>query len=148
MGATARIFFRRATAVDRFASLIALDRLIIEHFGNGSLQFAEELGTYTAQRSFGDCCRFSAELQDFFPRASMLHRDWYDFLSLEYVQSGDCSGTMLHRGYRAHSRIECAAMIGFYRQCIRLHGKSDLSIRESACRCRADSFCAFELSWG
>jgi len=130
-----------------FSSLIALDRLIIDRFGGGDVHFAEELGTYTAQRSYAAMSRFAGGPHEFFARAPILHRDWYDFLSSEYVQSGERSGTMLHRGYRAHSRIDCGVMAGFYREGVRLHGGSDVALREAACRCKADSFCAFEIAW-
>jgi hypothetical protein len=94
-----------------FRTLIAVDRLIVDHFGNGES-----------------------------------HRDWYDFGDAEYVESSDRSGCLLRRGYGAHSALDCASTGGFYRECIRLHGAEPV-VRESACRCRADSFCAFDLSW-
>lgn len=130
-----------------FSSLIALDRLIIERFGGGDILFAEEVGTYLAQRSCAALSRFTDGPHEFFSRAPFLHSDWYDFLSCEYIGTGRRSGTMLHRGYRAHSLIDCGIMAGFYREGVRLHGGSDVTIGESACRCRADAFCAFDISW-
>jgi len=132
-----------------FATLIAVDRMIVERFGGGRLQFAGELGAYFARRTLAETRPFLLQgaLHDFFGRAALLYREWYDFGSAEYVKSGSRSGCMLRRGYGAHSPMDCAATGGFHRECIRLHGYADAAVRESACRCRADGFCAFELSW-
>jgi len=133
-----------------FATLMAVDRLIIDRFGRGEPHFARELGAYVAQRMLAETQRFfsSNGLHDFFRRVALLHREWYDFGSAEYVEGGERSGCMLRRGYGVHNTLDCAAMAGFYRECIRLHGRAEASVRESACRCRADGFCAFDLAWG
>jgi hypothetical protein len=131
-----------------FRTLIAVDRMIVERFGNGESKFAHELGAYLAQRTLSDIRRFfgAPGLHDFFRHAAMLHREWYDFGSAEYVETSERSGCLIRRGYGAHSPLDCASIGGFYRECIRIHG-AEAAVRESACRCRADSFCAFDLSW-
>src|SRR5262249_26358505 len=107
-----------------FATMVEVDRLIVDRFGNGESEFARELGAYLAMRTLSDIRRFISgnDLHDFFRKLALLHREWYDFGSLEYVESGDKSGCMLRRAYGAHSALDCAATAGFYKECIRIHG--------------------------
>jgi hypothetical protein len=132
-----------------FATLIAVDRLIVDHFGHGRLDLIEELGTWSARNTLGGVYRFFRrdDLHDFFARAALLHAQYQDFGTASYDATGESTGRMVHRGYTSYSPLYCASAIGFYRECISLHGGTRVTIAESSCHCLGDAACTFELAW-
>jgi hypothetical protein len=51
-----------------FRTLIAVDRVIVDHFGNGEAQFARELGGYLAQTTLADIRRFFGAILSIAPQ--------------------------------------------------------------------------------
>lgn len=56
-------------------------------------------------------------------------------------------GRMIHSCYTSYSPLYCASAIGFYRECIHLHGGTKIEVWESACQCRGDASCTFDWTW-
>lgn len=132
-----------------FSTLIAVDRVIVDRFGHGRFDILEELGTWSARTTLGGVYRFFRrdDLHDFFARAALLHVQYQDFCTAAYDATSETSGVMRHRGYVSYSPLYCASAIGFYRECIRLHGGTRITIAETSCHCHGDDACAFELAW-
>jgi hypothetical protein len=132
-----------------FATLIAVDRTILSLFGNDDITFLERLGAYSAQTNLSGVYRFLQPdaLRELFRRAALLYRQFQDFGTAEYAALTPGTGVMRHRGYTAYSPLFCASAIGFYRECIALHGGVDAAVRESECQCSGAPSCAFEMAW-
>ncbi|HWS71728.1 MAG TPA: hypothetical protein VN605_06415 [Thermoanaerobaculia bacterium] len=79
--------------------------------------------------------------------AALLHVQYQDFGMGAYDATSERSGRMLHRGYTSYSPLYCASAIGFYRECVRLHGGTRITIAETSCHCHGDHACTFELAW-
>jgi hypothetical protein len=132
-----------------FSTLIAIDRAIVDRFGHGRIDLLEELGTWSARTTLSGVYRFFRrdDIHDFFARAALLHVQYQDFGTAAYDATSETSGRMIHRGYASYSPLYCASAIGFYRECIRLHGGSRITIAEVSCHCLGDGNCTFELAW-
>jgi len=132
-----------------FADVIELDRTIMNRFGHGELEFLQELGAYSARQSLAGALRVfqRAGVHEFFRRAALLHAQFQDFGTAEYEELGATAARMIHGHYTSYSPLYCASAIGFFRQCIRLHGGMNVEVVESDCQCRGDAACVFEMTW-
>ncbi len=123
--------------------------MILNRFGEGDLGFLQGLGAYSARQSLsgGYHPLQRSSLHQFFRRSALLHAESQDFGTSAYLELEPTEGRMIHAGYCSYSPLHCASVIGFYRECIRLHGAVDVEVRESFCQCHGDEFCTFEMSW-
>lgn len=132
-----------------FADVIELDRVIMNRFGHGEISFLRELGAYSARQSLTGVYRFfrRSDVHEFFRRSALLHGQFQDFGTADYHEVAGTEGRMVHSHYTSYSPLYCASAIGFYRECIRLHGGMNVEVRESECQCRGEASCTFELMW-
>jgi len=132
-----------------FATLIAVDRTILTFFGHDDVRFLEQLGAYSARVNLAGIYRIfrREDLHDFFRRAAVLHRQFLDFGTAEYVELAPSAGVMHHRGYASYSPLYCAGAIGFYRECVTLHGGKDVEVMETECQCAGAEACTFAMAW-
>jgi hypothetical protein len=132
-----------------FADMIALDRVIVNRFGHGDLAFLQELGAYSARQNLAGVDRFfqRSGVHEFFRRAALMHSQLQDFGTARYEELGAAAGRMILGRYTSYSPLYCASAIGFYRQCIRLHGGTSVEVYETDCQCRGDDACVFTLAW-
>ncbi len=132
-----------------FSTLIAVDRTILALFGNDDVRFLEQLGAWSARSNLAGVYKiFRREhLHDFFRRAAVLHRQFQDFGTAEYVELAPSAGVMHHRGYTSYSPLYCASAIGFYRECVTLHGGSEVEVTETECQCSGAAACTFAMAW-
>lgn len=133
----------------RFATIIAVDRAIIAGAGGGDDRFAEELGAFTAHLELANSGYLltARGAHDFFRHVALLHRQYIDFGSASYEQTGSASGRMIHRRYRCFSPIFCGSWIGYYRQSLQARGAEAVAIEETHCHCYGDETCTFEMNW-
>ncbi len=132
-----------------FATLIAVDRTILTFFGHDDVRFLEQLGAYSARVNLAGVYRIFRrdDLHDFFRRAAVLHRQFQDFGTAEYVELAPSAGVMHHRDYASYSPLYCASAIGFYRECVTLHGGKDVEVMETECQCAGAAACTFAMAW-
>ena len=132
-----------------FASLIEIDRGILQLFGKGRISFLEGLGRHSARRNLATAATMLHDTPPhaFFQRTAMLHPQFQDFGHAEYVPTSETSGSMVQSGYVSFSPLYCASASGFYREAILMHGQSSASVVESTCQCFGDEACRFDLSW-
>jgi len=132
-----------------FQQMIELDRIAVSEFGKGDIAFMQELGAYSARQNLTGVFRLfqRADVHGFFRRSAQLHNRFHDFGSAAYEELSANEGQLIHRGYLSYSPLYCASAIGFYHECIRLHGGTNVAVWESTCQCRGDETCTFELLW-
>jgi hypothetical protein len=132
-----------------FATLIAIDRTILAMFGNNDVSFLEQLGAYSAQRNLSGVYRFFQRdgVHEFFRRAVLQQQQFQDFGTSEYNGLSDNAGCMQHSHYSAYSPLYCASAVGFYRECVVLHGGTNVEVMETQCQCAGDGYCTFEITW-
>lgn len=132
-----------------FAALIGIDRVIVTLFGQGRSSFAEELGRYSAHRNLAAVATLleGTDPHLYFRRTSLLHGQFQDFGTASWIADSASSGTMLHTKYVCYSPLYCASAVGFYREALRMHGRSNTHVRETSCQCLGENACRFELSW-
>lgn len=132
-----------------FALLIAVDRTILSLFGGNDERFLEQLGAYSAQKNLSGTYRslHRDDLHELFSRAALLHRQFQDFGTAEYIEISPRSGCMRHHDYVSYSPLYCASAVGFYRGCIVLHGGKDVEVTETQCQCAGDAACTFVIAW-
>jgi hypothetical protein len=132
-----------------FKEAIEVDRMILNRFGDGDLRFLEHLGAYSARQSLngGYSVLQRSGVHEFFRRSALLHAELQDFGTSTYLALEPTEGQMKHAEYSSYSPLQCSSALGFYRECIRLHGGGDVDVWESHCQCHGDETCTFEMSW-
>lgn len=134
-----------------FAWLIALDRAIHRHFGHGVSPYAllEDLGRFSARVNLSS--RFEQwqhrDHHRFFDEATAIHHEFQDFGAAEYRTLGERRGQMVHRGYPCFSPLYCASAVGYYEQCLILHGAVRPVVAEQTCQCLGWDACKFDIRW-
>jgi len=137
------------TSWHSFATLVAVDRIVMDRFGSGHLEFLEELGAWCAQTTLDGASRFFGpdHVHESFARSAVLPLQYQDFGDACWQSAGRTSGRMVHRGFTSYSPLYCSGAAGFYRECVRLHGRSRVTIAEVECLCQGGVSCTFELAW-
>jgi len=134
-----------------FAWLIGLDRAIYRNFGQGVALPAvlEDLGRFSARVNLSS--RFEqwshSDHHRFFAETTTIHHEFQDFGTAEYHLLDERAGQMVHRNNPCSSRIYCASAIGYYEQCLILHGAIRPVVTEQTCQCLGWDACRFELRW-
>jgi hypothetical protein len=138
-----------ASAWYDFETLIAVDRTILAVFGGQDIGFLEQLGAYSARRNLSGVYRsFRRDgVHDFFRHAATLHSQFQDFGTAQYAVVTAGAGTMRHAGYPCFSPLYCASALGFYRECVVLHGGNDIDVIETGCQCEGAAACVFSIRW-
>ena len=132
-----------------FGDAMEIDRVIMNRFGRGELLFLEELGAFSARQNLRGADRlfYPSGVHDFFRRSAQMHTQFHDFGSAVYLEAGPTAGEMIHSRCSSFSPLYCSSAIGYYRECIRLHGGLEVDVWESRCQCHGDDSCTFELLW-
>lgn len=137
------------TAWYDFATLIALDRSILGCFGEHDIRFLEQIGAYSAQKNLSGIDHFFRRdsMHEFFRRVANLSRQFQDFGVVEYVEVATFTGMIRHRADPVYSPLHCASAMGFYRECVTLHGGTQVLAMEMECQCAGEASCTFAIDW-
>lgn len=132
-----------------FETLVRLDRLIIELFGDSNTDLPRELGRYSAHLNLSVPFRSyrREEIGAFFRESAALHSLFQDFGTVECIDTGERKVSMVHSGYACFSPLFCASGLGYYEQAIVEHRAQPLRVEETSCQCRGDGTCTFEVEW-
>jgi hypothetical protein len=133
----------------QMSELMAVDRTIVSLFGSGRPQVLREVGAHSAEVNLkGVYKTFTrSSVHEFLQNAAKLHRNFQDFGTVEYEQTGTTSVKMIHSGYECFSPLFCESALGFYSAAVALHGVVDPTVLESSCQCRGDETCTFVIRW-
>jgi uncharacterized protein (TIGR02265 family) len=132
-----------------FETLIRVDREIASVTGREEGELMRELGRYSAQLNLSTIYRAFRrhDIHDFFLRSATLDRQFQDFSSTRYEQTGPTAATVRIVNASCYSPTYCASAIGYFEQVIALHGGEVAKVAETTCRCAGDEACTFELRW-
>jgi hypothetical protein len=137
-----------ATSWFPFAYLIELDREIARLFGAGK-DLYRELGRYSATINLSTTYKLLDRKanHEFFRNSALLHTQFQDFGNVQYEQTGENSGRMVHTNYNSMSPQYCASALGYYEGCVESHGGRSPNVVEVECQCYGDASCTFDISW-
>lgn len=132
-----------------FATLIAIDRTILNVFARGQEFLARELGRYSARLNLtGTYKAYQRQsVQAFFEGCARVHSAFQDFGSAQYVRTGDKSCELHHRDYTSFSPLFCQSALGYYEEAILVHKGTGGRVVEKTCQCAGDQACTFAMSW-
>ena len=132
-----------------FRVLIALDRLIEEQYRGTFPDIIRSLGRHSAAKNHSrDTHSIDALLvHAYFERSVRISGMFHDFMKLRYERIGSRTGSFTHLRPACFSPVFCRSSIGYYEECVHLHGARSVEIRESSCRCLGASDCVFEFTW-
>ena len=139
-----------ATAWYPFAWLIHLDQTIARLLADGDeTELYRELGRYSARINVSTTYRiFDRDSNhEFFANSAMLHRQFEDFGTVRYEQTGDTAGRMIYADYPCFSTVYCASGFGYFEACLLSHHASTAKVIETECQCLGGKTCTFELAW-
>lgn len=131
------------------SELMAVDRAIVNLFGSGRPHILREVGAYSAQTNLkGVYKTFTrSSVHEFLESAAKLHRNFQDFGTVEYEQTGPASARMIHSDYQCFSPLFCESALGFYSGSVALHGVVAPTVLETSCQCRGEKACTFVIRW-
>ena len=132
-----------------FSAIVEIDRTLKNVFGTGRSNFLADLGRQSAHMNLAGPYRaFTREsIHDFFRNAALLNRQFQDFGTITYEQTGPTSGRMVHSDYTSFSPIFCESALGYYEGCVAVHGGDRAIAVETKCQAKGDESCTFELTW-
>lgn len=131
------------------SDLMTVDRTIMNLFGSGRPHILREVGAYSAEMNLkGVYKTFTrSSVHDFLQNAAKLHRNFQDFGTVRYEQTGSTAVRMIHSGYDCFSPLFCESAVGYYSAAVALHGVVDPTVLETTCQCRGEQTCTFVIRW-
>lgn len=131
------------------ADLMAVDKTIVNLFGGGRSEILREIGAYSAETNLKGVYKVfkRRNVHDFLRNAANLHRNFQDFGTVMFEQTGATSAKMIHSGYTCYSPLFCESALGYYSEAVALHGVDDPSVVETFCQCRGEETCTFVIRW-
>jgi hypothetical protein len=132
-----------------FATLMTVDATIVALFGGGEASFLEQIGAFQARCSLG-ATRGLLRVDDvhhFLGRAAEQQRQLQDFGAAAYRELSSLAGEMRHTGHLVPNALYCAAIRGFYRESVTLHGAGAAEVTETQCQCDGAPACSFVIAW-
>jgi hypothetical protein len=132
-----------------FAHLIAVDRAIVDVYGQGNIDILRSVGAHSARLNLGGVYKGYRRdsIHEFLGNNARLLPQFQDFGQAAYAKTGELSGRMTLTGYQSYSPLYCASAIGFYQEALQIHGPSEVHIEETSCHCRGEGSCTFVLRW-
>lgn len=133
-----------------FTSAVAVDKAIAALVGGDPLAVYEILGRASAQQNLTGPYRFyqAEDPHRFFSNTATLHEHFQDFGRAEYRTAGERSGRFTIRDCTAYSPVHCAGERGYLAEALVVLGVAGTpAVAETACRCRGDACCVFEIAW-
>ncbi|MGK2859446.1 MAG: hypothetical protein ACSLFQ_19775 [Thermoanaerobaculia bacterium] len=138
-----------ATSWYPLQTLIDLDRAIVATIGSGERFVMRSVGRFSAATNLGQLHRslVREDPHPFLRHVALLQGQFTDFGASTWESLGGAFGRVTHRHWRCFSPLLCEASIGFYEECVRMAGGTSVSVEETACVCRDDKHCVFEVRW-
>lgn len=132
-----------------FATLVEVDRAIVNRWGGGNPEFVRVLGRHSAKTGLSTTYKlFKREsLHEFFERSAPLHSQFQDFGGVRFEDLAEHKIRMIHFDYACYSPIYCESALGYYEEIVLLHGDHATSIRETECQTLGADTCSFEIEW-
>lgn len=89
----------------------------------------------------------SGDPQAFMKKAEVIYRFYYDVGHREYEQTGENEGTLTTYDAETFSGVDCATVIGWYKEALAMCGANNPRVEEVHCRARGDDVCEYRVRW-
>lgn len=127
-----------------------LDRAIVDVLGEGRTEIFEDIGRASARTNLGGVHKgmlTPGDPEAFLKKADMIYRFYYDIGRRDFQPTGPSSGVITTSGAETFSIADCATVVGWYREALRMCGAKDVTVVEEACRARGAEVCRYRVSW-
>ncbi len=85
--------------------------------------------------------------QAFMKKANIIYQFYYGVGHRTYEESGFTSGVMVTHDADTFSAVDCATVIGWYKEALAMCGAKNAKVAETECRAKGGSVCRYEVSW-
>ncbi|MCP4901682.1 MAG: DUF2378 family protein [bacterium] len=127
-----------------------LDEAIVKVLGSGRTQVFEDIGKASARANLGSVHKGMLTPGDpaaFMAKADMIYRFYYDTGNREYEPTGPKSGVLTTHGAETFSAADCATVVGWYREALKMCGATNVMFKEETCRAKGGEYCRYTASW-
>ena len=133
-----------------FALCQHLDKAIVRILGGGKVKLFEEMGRVSAQENLTGVHKsflVPGDPQAFMQKADFIYKYYYDIGHRTYEQKSDKSGVLTTYDAETFSEADCATVIGWYKEALRMCGARNPTVVELVCRARGGAHCQYQVSW-
>lgn len=130
--------------------VVEIDRAIAAAVGLAPDAVFRELGRHSAELNLGGVYKnyLSEDPHAFFEKHAQLHDRFCNFGRSAYEATGPRSGRITLRDCDECSPVFCRSGAGYYEAALeRITRAGSVRVTETACACRGDAACVFELAW-
>jgi uncharacterized protein (TIGR02265 family) len=127
-----------------------LDNAIVSVLGGGDTRIFEEMGRASARENLAGVHSHFLEPRDpqkFMAKAPMVYRLYYDTGHRTWEPTGPTSGILTTFESETFSTPDCATVIGWHKEALRMVGAKNVQMVEETCRARGDEVCRYKVSW-
>ena len=127
-----------------------LDKAIVAVLGGGNTRIFEDMGRASARDNLaGPHSSFlqPRDPQKFMAKTPVIYRFYYDTGQRTWEAKGPTSGVLTTTGNEGFSTVDCATVVGWYREALAMLGAQNVSIVETTCCARGDDACRYQVSW-
>ncbi len=128
-----------------------LDKAIVTVLGKGDTKVFEEMGRASARENLTGVHSSFLEPRDpqkFMAKAPLIYRFYYDTGQRVWQPTGPTSGTLTTSGSETFSTADCATVVGWYQEALKMLGARNVSVVEETCCARGADACRYRVSWG
>ncbi len=131
-----------------FADCVALDRAIAAALPEPPRQSWRAMGRHSASMNLlMDGAPHIADPHEVLRRDTMLQGNWVDFGHARYQPLGPNGGRIDLVEWSCYADAFCVSAEGFFERAIGIYGAAGPRVTQSACLCRGDETCRFEIEW-
>ncbi len=127
-----------------------LDKAIVTVLGKGDTEIFREMGRASARENLGGVHSSFMQQRDplkFMAKAPVIYRFYYATGERAWEPTGPTSGVLVTTGSDTYSTADCATVMGWYEEALKMLGASGVAIVEEACCAHGAEACRYRVSW-
>ena len=139
-----------ATKWYTLALQLHLDEAIAAEAGGAREQVFRRLGAASAERNLTGAHKDFLAPGDplaFLERTPLIYSFYYDQGRREYTHVGPNEAVLTTHDAETFSTADCATVVGWHRQALRMCGAQSPKVVEEECRARGGAVCRYRLRW-
>ncbi len=127
-----------------------LDKAVVQVVGGGNTRIFEDMGRASARENLTGVHSSFLEPRDpqkFMAKAPLIYRFYYDTGQRVWQPTGPTSGTLTTTGSETFSTADCATVVGWYQEALKMLGARNVAIVEETCCAQGADACRYRVSW-